>query len=32
MLWAKFNDWPSWALMKDRVEFDMEFDLWLIDP
>jgi hypothetical protein len=30
--WAKFNDWPSWALMKDRIDFDMEFDLWLVDP
>jgi predicted ribosomally synthesized peptide with SipW-like signal peptide len=30
--WLKFNDWPSWALMKDRVTFDMEFDLWLVDP
>jgi predicted ribosomally synthesized peptide with SipW-like signal peptide len=27
--WMKFNDWPSWALMKDGVYFDMEFDLWL---
>ena len=32
MEWAKFNDWPSWALMKDRVGFNMEFDLWLVDP
>jgi predicted ribosomally synthesized peptide with SipW-like signal peptide len=29
---AKFNDWPSWGLMKDRLDFDMEFDLWLVDP
>jgi predicted ribosomally synthesized peptide with SipW-like signal peptide len=29
--WKKFNDWPSWALMKDRVEIDIEFDLWLED-
>jgi len=29
--WKKFNDWPSWALMKDGVTFDMEFDLWLED-
>lgn len=32
MHWAKFNDWPSWALMKDLVTFNMEFDLWLVDP
>jgi predicted ribosomally synthesized peptide with SipW-like signal peptide len=30
--WTKFNDWPSWALMKDRVDFDLEFDLLLLDP
>jgi predicted ribosomally synthesized peptide with SipW-like signal peptide len=30
--WLKFNDWPSWALMKDLVTFSMEFDLWLEDP
>jgi predicted ribosomally synthesized peptide with SipW-like signal peptide len=29
--WMKFNDWPSWALMKDGAVFDMEFDLWLKD-
>jgi predicted ribosomally synthesized peptide with SipW-like signal peptide len=29
--WKKFNDWPSWALMKDKVEFSIEFDLWLED-
>ena len=29
--WQKFNDWPSWRYMKDRVMFDMEFDLWLTD-
>ena len=29
--WQKFNDWPSWALMKDHVDFDLEFDLWLED-
>jgi len=29
--WQKFNDWPSWALMKDQVVFDLEFDLWLED-
>jgi len=32
MHWQKFNDWPSWSMMKDRVDFDMEFDLWLVDP
>jgi predicted ribosomally synthesized peptide with SipW-like signal peptide len=32
MEWLKFNDWPSWALMKDKIVFDMEFDLWLQDP
>jgi len=30
--WEKFNDWPSWALMRDRVDFKIEFDLWLEDP
>jgi predicted ribosomally synthesized peptide with SipW-like signal peptide len=30
--WLKFNDWPSWAVMKDQVSFSMEFDLWLEDP
>jgi predicted ribosomally synthesized peptide with SipW-like signal peptide len=29
--WKKFNDWPSWALMKDKAEIDVEFDLWLED-
>lgn len=29
--WKKFNDWPSWRYMKDKVVFDMEFDLWLED-
>jgi predicted ribosomally synthesized peptide with SipW-like signal peptide len=29
MHWAKFNDWPSWSLMKDKMEFSVEFDLWL---
>jgi predicted ribosomally synthesized peptide with SipW-like signal peptide len=29
MHWLKFNDWPSWAYMKDAVSFSMEFDLWL---
>ena len=30
--WQKFNDWPSWAMMKDKATFDLEFDLWLVDP
>jgi predicted ribosomally synthesized peptide with SipW-like signal peptide len=30
--WLKFNDWPSWSMMKDRADFEMEFDLWLWDP
>lgn len=30
--WLKFNDWPSWALMKDVISFSIEFDLWLEDP
>jgi predicted ribosomally synthesized peptide with SipW-like signal peptide len=30
--WLKFNDWPSWAMMKDGATFNMEFDLWLVDP
>ena len=29
--WYKFNDWPSWALMKDKVTFSIEYDLWLDD-
>jgi predicted ribosomally synthesized peptide with SipW-like signal peptide len=29
--WKKFNDWPSWALMRDKVVFSIEFDLWLED-
>jgi len=29
--WEKFNDWPSNALMKDKVEFDVEFDLVLLE-
>jgi len=28
----KFNDWPSWALMKDMVSFNIEFDLVLVLP
>jgi predicted ribosomally synthesized peptide with SipW-like signal peptide len=28
----KFNDWPSWAYMKDAVSFNMEFDVLLMDP
>jgi predicted ribosomally synthesized peptide with SipW-like signal peptide len=31
LFWMKFNDWPSWALMKDQVLFDLEFALWLED-
>jgi predicted ribosomally synthesized peptide with SipW-like signal peptide len=27
----KFNDWPSWRYMKDKVTLDIEFDLWLED-
>jgi len=30
--WQKFNDWPSWSMMKDGATFDLEFDLWLVDP
>jgi predicted ribosomally synthesized peptide with SipW-like signal peptide len=30
--YLKFNDWPSWALMRDVVSFSIEFDLWLEDP
>ena len=26
-----FNDWPSWALMKDQVNMTIEFDLTLAD-
>jgi hypothetical protein len=26
-----FNDWPSWALMKDKVNLTIEFDLTLAD-
>jgi predicted ribosomally synthesized peptide with SipW-like signal peptide len=29
--WYKFNDWPSWALMKDKVRFDLEFDVSLFN-
>ena len=29
--WQKFNDWPSWAYMRDAVSFNMEFDI-LLDP
>jgi len=31
LYWQKFNDWPSWRYMKDKVTFSMEFDLWLED-
>ena len=27
--WIKFNDWPSWALMRDVLSFSIEFDLLL---
>ena len=30
--WEKFNDWPSWRYMKDKVTFAMEYDLWLDEP
>jgi predicted ribosomally synthesized peptide with SipW-like signal peptide len=30
--WMKFNDWPSWAYMKDAISFSMEFDVLLRDP
>jgi len=32
MEWLKFNDWPSWAMMRDVLSFSIEFDLWLEDP
>jgi predicted ribosomally synthesized peptide with SipW-like signal peptide len=32
MHWIKFNDWPSWAYMRDAVSFSMEFDVLLIPP
>ena len=32
MHWFKFNDWPSYAYMKDAVSFSMEFDVLLMDP
>jgi predicted ribosomally synthesized peptide with SipW-like signal peptide len=28
--WLFFNDWPSWAYMKDAIMFDIEFDLVLL--
>lgn len=31
MEYLKFNDWPSAALMKDKLSFSMEFDLVLWD-
>jgi len=31
LYWMKFNDWPSWALMKDQIVLDIQFDLWLED-
>jgi hypothetical protein len=27
--WIKFNDWVSWAYMRDAVVFNMEFDVML---
>jgi len=30
--WKKFNDWPSWAMMRDQVVFSVEFDLLLDVP
>ena len=30
--WIKFNDWPSWSMMRDKVTFSIEFDLLLVDP
>jgi predicted ribosomally synthesized peptide with SipW-like signal peptide len=32
LYWEKFNDWPSNATMKDKVIFDIEFDLVLWCP
>jgi predicted ribosomally synthesized peptide with SipW-like signal peptide len=32
LYWKKFNDWPSWALMRDTVVFSIEFDLFLDVP
>jgi predicted ribosomally synthesized peptide with SipW-like signal peptide len=32
MHWIKFNDWVSYAYMKDAVTFSMEFDVLLMDP
>ncbi len=32
LYWKKFNDWPSWAMMRDKAQFSMEFDLYLEDP
>jgi len=29
--WKKFDDWVSWRYMKDKITFDIEFDLWLED-
>jgi predicted ribosomally synthesized peptide with SipW-like signal peptide len=30
MHWIKFNDWPSYAYMRDAVSFSMEFDILLM--
>ena len=32
LFWKKFNDWPSWAMMRDKVQFSLEFDLYLEEP
>ncbi len=31
LTWIKFNDWPSYAVMRDKVVFNIEFDLLLYD-
>ena len=31
LYWQKFNDWVSWAYMKDKATFDMEFDISLLN-
>ncbi len=31
MHWLKFNDWPSYAYMRDAVSFSMEFDILLTE-
>jgi predicted ribosomally synthesized peptide with SipW-like signal peptide len=32
LYWIKFNDWPSWSMMRDKIQFSLEFDLLLEDP